>query len=94
MEHPQDGVQAPDSRPLIENHNGSIRGQYGNNIHPGINFMNFKEDPRIKYGHNRSFLKAGSLMPNNNANWDHVRSDQQAAEDYRKLKEFSRRLTS
>lgn len=33
-------------------------------------------------------------MPDSKANWDHVKSDQQAAEDYIKLKDFSRRMTN
>lgn len=77
--------------PRLVNHNGSIRGKYGYQIHPKNNQVEFA--PQIKYKHNRSFLGTGDggLIPNEDSNWDRSNKMLNARRDYELLKEERQR---
>ena len=70
-------------------HNGSIRGKYGYQIHPKANIAHSVEMlPQIKYKNNRSFLTGGDggLIPNEDSHWDTSNQYTNASKEYMKIK--------
>ena len=63
------------------NHNGSIRGQYGHQIH----YKNKAAEmlPHLKYKYNRSFLGDG-FLPHEDSGWDKA-GMANARNDYQKI---------